>query len=322
MKLTSFPSNSKTREAKATRQASPAPSRKLRFVAVLALFAAWVLAIGLRLVWLQVIRHQDYVLRAARQQERTFEVAPRRGVLYDRNLHELAMTVLVDSIYAVPLEIHDKAGTAAALAKIVHLDPADKFTAGARIQARMIASKDFAWVARKQDPAVISKVKALNLKGIYFQKEFKRCNPANDIAAQVLGYVGTDDSGLGGLEQQFDDDLHGTPGHMLTALDAKRHVLGSLENEPLPGENLVLSLDENIQFMAEQALEHGMERTKAQSGTVVVQDPHTGQSWRSRFAGINPNDFRHATTELLRNLRSACVRAGIDVQAGDIARNR
>jgi cell division protein FtsI (penicillin-binding protein 3) len=304
VKLSSFSPKLKPgpKDPNAARHVPEAPVRRLRFLHVLSVFSVWVVIIGLRLVWLQVIRHHDYVDRAARQQQRTFEVAPRRGILYDRNLHEFAMTVLVDSIYAVPLEIHDKAATAAALAKVVHTDPTESFTTSGRINARLNASKDFAWVARKQDPAVIDKVKALNLKGVYFQKEFKRFYPDNQIAAQVLGYVGTDDSGLGGLEQQFDDDLHGTPGHMLTALDAKRHVLGSLASEPLPGENLVLTIDENIQFMAEQALDHAMERTKALSGTAVVQDPHTGQilalAIRPTF---NPNEFRHATTDLLRN---------------------
>ena len=297
--LSSYSSKPQKNAARLTPVASV---RRLRFAYVLTFFAVWASVIGLRLVWLQVIRHHDYVERAARQQQRTFEVAPRRGILYDRNLHELAMTVQADSIYAVPLEIEDKAGTAQKLAQVVHLDPTDTFTSSNRIHARMTASRAFAWVARKQDPAIIAKVKALNLKGVYFQKEFKRFYPDNQIAAQVLGYVGIDDNGLGGLEEQFDDDLHGTPGHMLTALDAKRHVLGSLESEPLPGENLVLSIDENIQFMAEQALDHAMERTKAQSGTAVVQDPHSGQilalAIRPTF---NPNDFRHATTDLLRD---------------------
>jgi cell division protein FtsI (penicillin-binding protein 3) len=157
-------------------------------------------------------------------------------------------------------------------------------------------------VARKQDPDIIAKVKALNLKGVYVQKEFKRFYPDNQMASEVLGYVGLDDNGLGGLELNFDEDLHGTPGRMLTALDARRHVLGSVEREPLPGENLVLTLDTNIQFMAEQALERNMERTHAQNGTIVVQDPHTGQilalAIRPTF---NPNDFRHATTSLLRD---------------------
>lgn len=279
------------------------PIRKLRLVYALAIFVVWAGLIGLRLVWLQVIRHHEYVERAARQQQRTFEVAPRRGVLYDRNLHELAMTVLADSIYAVPSEMGDaKAATAAALAKVVHTDPSDSFTSEQQILARLNTSRNFAWVARKQDPATIAKVKALNLKGVYFQKEFKRFYPDNELAAQVLGYVGLDDNGLGGLEQNFDDELHGTPGRMLTAIDARRHVLGSEEREPLPGDNIVLTLDANIQFMAEQALDRNMERTHAENGTIVVQDPHTGQilalAIRPTF---NPNDFRHATTDLLKN---------------------
>jgi cell division protein FtsI (penicillin-binding protein 3) len=213
------------------------------------------------------------------------------------------MTVLADSIYAVPSEIGDaKAATAAALAKAVHTDPSDSFTSEQQILARLNASKNFAWVARKQDPSIIAKVKALNLKGVYFQKEFKRFYPDNELAAQVLGYVGLDDTGLGGLEQNFDDELHGTPGRMLTAIDARRHVLGSVEREPLPGDNIVLTLDANIQFMAEQALDRNMERTHSENGTIVVQDPHTGQilalAIRPTF---NPNDFRHATTGLLKD---------------------
>jgi len=279
------------------------PMSRMRVLGILAFFAFWSVLICGRLVWLQVFRHQDWVERAAMQQERGFEVAPRRGILYDRDLHELAMTVLVDSVYAVPKEIGEaRPQTAAALAKIVHTDSTDSFTSEQQILARLNASRNFAWIARKQDAEIIDKVKALNLKGIYVQKEFKRFYPDNQIAAQVLGYVGIDDNGLGGLEQNFDEDLHGTPGHMLTALDARRHVLGSAEREPLPGENLVLTIDENIQFMAEQALDRNMERTHAEYGTIVVQDPHTGQilalAVRPTF---NPNDFRHATTSLLKD---------------------
>ena len=264
-----------------------------------------------RLVWLQVIHHKDFVDRAARQQQRTFEVAPRRGILYDRNLHELAMTVLADSVYAVPSEIAERGdqdgdakrlALANALAKVVHTDPTDRFTSAHQIAARLNASRNFAWIARKLEPAEIARVKALNLKGVYFQKEFKRFYPNSQLAAQVLGYVGTDDNGLGGMERKFDRDLHGVPGRMLTALDARRHVLDSEEREPDPGQNLVLTIDENIQFMAERALDSALERTHALNGTVVVQDPYTGQilalAIRPTF---NPNDFRHATTSLLKN---------------------
>lgn len=278
------------------------PMRRIRVFLVLALLSAWVLVICGRLVWLQVFRHHYYIEQAARQQEHSFEVAPRRGNLYDRNLHALAMTVLVDSVYAVPSEIANKQEVATVLAKIVHRDPEDRYTTEPRILARLNASRDFAWIARKQDAAIINKVKALNLKGIYFQKEFKRFYPDNEIAAQVLGYVGVDDNGLGGLEQEFNDDLRGVPGRMLTAVDARRHVRGSTERDPMPGESLVLTIDSNIQFMAEQALDRNMARTHALNGTIVVQDPHTGQilalAMRPTF---DPNDFRHSNPALLRD---------------------
>ncbi|HEX4308543.1 MAG TPA: penicillin-binding protein [Acidobacteriaceae bacterium] len=277
--------------------------RQTRILAVLGIFLGWTVLIGGRLVWLQVIQHREWADRAARQQERTFTVAPRRGVLYDRNLHELAMTVVADSVYAVPSEIGDnKEQTADALARIVHTDPEDRFTTEKQILARLRDSRNFAWVARKETPAVIARVEALKLKGIYVQKEFKRFYPDQQLAAQMLGYVGMDDNGLAGIEEEEDKQLHGTPGRMLTAIDARRHVLDSEEREPQAGANLVLTIDSNIQYMAEQALDRNMERTGAASGTVVVQDPHTGQilalAIRPTF---NPNEFRHSDPALLKD---------------------
>jgi len=284
------------------------PMQRGRVFAVAAFFLFWAGLIGGRLVWLQVIKSPEWVARAATQQQRTFQVAPHRGILYDRNLHELAMTVSVDSIYTVPGEIPQgqRVSLAQALAKVLHTDPADKFTTAGEILKRVNSSRYFTWIARKQDPGVIAAVRALiatqKLKGVYFQKEFKRFYPENDIAAQVLGYVGVDENGLGGVEQKFDHQLHGEPGRMLTALDARRHVLASSERDPEPGANMVLALDANIQFMAEQALDHAMARVKPLNGTVVVQDPHTGQilalAIRPTF---NPNDFKHTSSELLRD---------------------
>jgi cell division protein FtsI (penicillin-binding protein 3) len=289
---------------KAPRQTLTAPIRRIRFVNVALFFIFWTAAIVVRLLWLQVVRHGDFVERAARQQQRTFEVSPRRGVLYDRNLKELAMTVLVDSIYAVPSELGENRGsTADILAKIVHTDPLDNFTSEKQMLARFNASRNFAWVARRVDDETAKRVRELNLKGVYFQKEFKRFYPNNDLAAQVLGYVGVDDTGLSGLEREFDDEMHGVPGHMMTAVDAKRHVLGSHESQPLPGENLVLSIDANIQYMAERALDAQMEKMKAAHGTVVVQDPHTGQILALAISPrFNPNDRHHIDSSVLQNL--------------------
>jgi len=282
------------------------PLKRARFWLICLFFFGWASLIGFRLFWLQVVRHAEFQERAQKQQQRTFEVAPRRGVLYDRNLHELAMTVQVDSIYAVPTEIDDKPTTAHLLAAIVHTDPDDNQSAEEQIATRLAKNNGFAWVARRVSTETADRVRELvksgAVKGVYFQKEFQRFYPDNQIAAQVLGYVGLDDSGLGGLEQKFEPLLHGVPGRMYTAMDARRKVMGSSEHEPEPGRNLVLTIDENIQFLAERALDHAMAQTQAANGTVVVQDVHTGQilalAIRPTF---NPNQIRRTTPDLLRD---------------------
>jgi cell division protein FtsI (penicillin-binding protein 3) len=275
---------------------------RLRYWLVCLGLMVWATLIISRLFLLQIVRHGEFVEKAQKQQQYTFKVAPRRGVLYDRNLRELAMTVQADSVFAVPSEIDDKKATVHALAQVVHTSPEDSWTKEDQIASRVNASRGFAWIARRLSPEVAAKVKALNLKGVYFQKEFQRFYPDSEIAAQVLGYVGVDDNGLGGMEQKFDARLHGEPGRMYAAMDARRHVMGSTEREPEPGENLVLTIDENIQFIAEKALDAAMQRTHADNGTVVVQDVHTGQilalAIRPTF---NPNDFRHTTPALLRD---------------------
>jgi len=287
-----------------SRQKLTAPIRRVRFVYVALVFCFWAIAIAVRLTWLQVVQHSQWMERAKQQQQRTFEVAPHRGVLYDRNMHPLAMTVKVDSIYAVPSELGDnRSDDAALLAKIVHADPLDGFTQEKQIDARFNASKHFAWVARKVSPEIAARVKQLNLKGIYLQPEFKRFYPNGDLGSHVLGYVGTDDNGLGGLEAKFDEELHGEPGHEFTAIDAKRHVLGSDESDPIPGENLQLTIDSNIQHMAEQALDAQMDKVKASHGTIVVQDPHTGQILALAVSPrFNPNDPLHVDPQDLTDL--------------------
>ena len=278
------------------------PLRQGRFWLVCIVFAFWACAIAGRLFWLQIVRHSTYVERAARAQQHTFEVAPRRGILYDRNLRQLAMTVQVDSVYADPSEIDDKDAAARTLAGAVHTDREDNQTSEEQIAARLKAGHNFAWVARRVTSEVADRVRAMKMKGIYFQKEFQRFYPDSELGAQMLGYVGVDDNGLGGLEEKYNAELRGVPGEMYAAMDARRKVLGSSERDPTPGRNMVLAIDENIQFLAEKALNSAMERTQAANGTVVVEDVHTGQilalAIRPTF---NPNQLRHTTPEMLRD---------------------
>ncbi len=278
------------------------PLRQGRFWLISIVFACWACAIAGRLFWLQIVHHAEYVERAARSQEHTFEVAPRRGILYDRNLRQMAMTVQVDSIYADPSQIEDKEAAARTLAAAVHTETDDNQTTEEQITARLKAGRNFAWVARRVTAQVAERVRAMQMKGIYFQKEFQRFYPDSELGAQMLGYVGVDDNGLGGLEEKYNTELRGVPGKMYAAMDARRKVLGSSERDPTPGRNLVLAIDENIQFLAEKALDQAMVRTQAENGTVVVEDVHTGQilalAIRPTF---NPNQIRHTTPALLRD---------------------
>jgi len=278
-----------------------APVQRMRFLPLGLLMLAWLAIISLRLIVLQVIEHHHYELEAQHQQTHTYDIPPRRGAIYDRNLNPIGITIQVDSVYADPSEVPDKQQAAEMLASIVHRDD-DPFTSRQEILARLNAGDRFAWIARKLDPDTSDRVHQLPLKGIYFKKEFKRFYPGNELAAPVVGYVGTDDTGLGGLELKFDDEMHGVPGHMLDAVDARRHPISSLEREPEPGEDLVLTIDQNIQFIAERALDASLAQNHALRGAVVVMDPHTGDILAlATRPTYNPNDFRHVDHDLLVN---------------------
>lgn len=275
----------------ATKSVNP----KTRLYYLAGFLAFWFLVICIRLVWLQVVDYGDFTQRASRQQQRSIDVAPVRGNIYDRNGNELAMTVSVDSVFAVPSQVADIHATSAVLARTLNGDAQE-------IENRMRASRAFAWVKRKIDPAASARVRSLNMKGIYFQKESKRFYPKRELAAQVIGYVGLDDEGLGGVERQFDSRLTGKPGKMLVSLDAKQHWFGRVEKNPDPGENVVLTLDEKIQYIAERELEKAVAETHAEAGTIVVQNPHTGEVLAlANRPNFNPNTFNTADPRSFKN---------------------
>jgi cell division protein FtsI (penicillin-binding protein 3) len=274
-------------------QANPNGNKR---VFILAGFVAfWFLVICGRLVWLQVVDYGDYTQRAARQQQRSIDVSPVRGNIYDRRGNELAMTVSVDSVFAVPSEIPDVHSTAQVLGRVLKADATE-------IENRMRSSHAFAWVARKLDNATSARVRALNLKGIYFQKESKRFYPKGELAAQVLGYVGLDDEGLGGVEREFESKLTGKAGKMLITMDNRRRWLGRVERNPEPGENVVLTIDEKIQYIAERELARAVVETHPEAGTVIVQNPRTGEVLAlANWPTFNPNIFNKVNPQALKN---------------------
>jgi cell division protein FtsI (penicillin-binding protein 3) len=268
---------------------------RFRLYALSGLLCLWLLAICLRLIYLQIFCYGDFERRAQHQQQRSFDLSPKRGVIYDRAGRELAMSIQVDSAFVVPSETPDLANTISLIARITQDDPRV-------LLADCSAHKTFCWVARKADAEVIERIRTLNLQGIHFQKEPKRFYPKRELAAQILGYVGTDDQGLSGLERQFNQQLRGKPGKLMISVDARKHWFASVEKEPESGNSLVLTVDQNIQYIAERELERGMEETHAIAGTVIVENPRTGEILAlTNRPTFNPNIRREVKNDALKD---------------------
>jgi cell division protein FtsI (penicillin-binding protein 3) len=255
----------------------------------------WCVAICCRLVYLQIFRYGSFIKQAEHQQQREIPLSPKRGVIYDRAGHELAMSVLVDSAFAVPTEVKDLPTAVSLITRITGEDHNV-------VLADCRAHKTFCWVARKADDETIERIKSLNLQGIHFQKEPKRFYPARDLAAQVVGTVGMEDSGQSGIEHEFDDELRGRAGAMSISVDARRQWFSDVEKQPDPGENLVLTIDKNIQYVAEKELDQAIHDTQAIAGTVIVENPHTGEILAlANRPTFNPNLRKEITPNALTN---------------------
>ncbi len=270
-------------------------SANLRLYLLGSILVLWSAGICMRLVYLQIFSYGRYAHKAEREHERTEEIAAKRGIIYDRAGRELAMSVSVDSAFAMPAMIPDLGNTVSLLARITKADPRE-------LLARCKAARSFCWVARKADPGIAERIRSLNLRGIYFQKEPKRFYPKRDLAPQVIGYVGTDDGGLSGIEREFDDKLKGVPGSMIVQVDARNKWYASVEKQPEPGNNVVLTIDEQIQYIAERELATAIAETHAIAGTVIVENPRTGEILAlANQPTFNPNVSREITPEKLKD---------------------
>jgi cell division protein FtsI (penicillin-binding protein 3) len=268
-------------------------NHRLYFLGGMLLF--WCLAICGRLVYLQIFRYGSFVKQAEHQQQRAIPLSAKRGVIYDRAGHELAMSVLVDSAFAVPSEVKD---LPTAVSLITRITGEDRNV----VLADCHNHKTFCWVARKANDETIERIKSLNLQGIHFQKEPKRFYPARDLAAQVVGSVGMEDGGQSGIEHEFDDELRGRAGKMFISVDARRQWFSDIEKLPEPGENIVLTIDKNIQYIAEKELDQAIHDTQAIAGTVIVENPHTGEILAlANRPTFNPNLRKQITPGALTN---------------------
>jgi cell division protein FtsI/penicillin-binding protein 2 len=261
------------RSAAIDREASD-PRRRAIFVALG--LVAWMVIVGVRLAQLQISQHDELSTRAKNQQLGAVETSPTRGLLLDRQGRELARSVDTESFFADPREIENVNETARKIALVTNQNKEELV---ARIRDAKDSNKKFIWLIRRIDLETASKLDAMTLDGVYSRKEPKRYYPNDNLAAHVLGFVGTDEIGLGGVEQFYNEKIRGEGGKVYLQRDGspERRVFDSYEVQPHPGQTVVLTIDQSIQYRTEQALFAAVERSNAKSGTAIVMDPRTGE---------------------------------------------
>ena len=261
-----------------------------RLVAAAIVFGLWTAAIEARLVYLQVVQHADLSARANRQQLDTIDVPAKRGEILDRHGRVLAYSVDADTIFANPRQNDEPERTA--LLVCGALDECDAAMRQAMVKA-LKKETQFVYLARKVTADEAARVKALNLGGVAFLKENRRYYPKKELAAHVLGYVGTDNAGLAGLESAYDPYVRGKDGKVLVTTDARQHAVFSRVDRPATaGAALELTIDQVLQHIAERELRAGVEENRAAGGSAIVMDPRTGEILAlANWPTFNPNAF-------------------------------
>ncbi|RME34238.1 MAG: PASTA domain-containing protein [Deltaproteobacteria bacterium] len=258
---------------------------------------AFAVVVG-RAWYLQIACRDQWLKRAENQHQKVIPLTPRRGTIYDRNGEELAVSIEVDSIYINPRQIGDASAAARQLAPLVDMREKD-------LRAKMSSRRSFVWLKRQVSPAESRRVRSLGLAGVHFIKEHKRYYPNGSLGAQVLGFTGLDPHGLEGLELAWDSEILGEGGYLVMARDRKGRGLGTGEgvvSGARNGSSLHLTLDKNIQYIAEKELEAAVRAVKAKAGTVVVLDPETGALLAmANQPDFNPNAFNRYGPANFRN---------------------
>jgi cell division protein FtsI (penicillin-binding protein 3) len=255
----------------------------------------WMTAVFGRVAYLQLFRHSDYYAKAVRQQRRTIEITPKRGAIYDRNMRALAMSVPVQSAFAVPSEVKDVTMASRLLSRELELPPED-------VHVKLESGGTFVWLKRKLPPEKSDVIQSLNLKGIYLLEENQRFYPKREMAAHVLGFVDVDEHGLGGIEHQYDNLIRGQGEKIVVMADARQKIFDGGEAQRERGVNVVLTIDEKIQYIAERELQAAILKFHAPAGSVIVQDPNTGAILAmANWPKYNPNAPLDVPTETRTN---------------------
>lgn len=272
------------------------PARRLR--GLLAVLVLGFSGIATRVVVLQVRDADEYLALAHEQRVRQVALPAARGSIFDRNGHELAISVDAKAVYANPPLIERPGPTAVAVAEVLE--------APTRKIRRALRTDDaFVYLARRVGLERAAELEELGLDGIGFLDETKRFYPSEDLAAQTLGFVGLDGEGLAGVELQYDDVLAGRPGKLVVEQDPTGRPIpqGTRRiRDPEPGRSLVLTIDRDLQWKTQRALEEAVDQNDAKGGTVVVLDPRTGDVLAmATYPWFDANSFQDVPAGQVRN---------------------
>lgn len=272
-----------------------------RSEAVFLIFFIFLLLCVGRLFFIQFFRSNYLTAIARKQHNQLVELEPRRGTIYDCNLKAQAFNMSMDSLFAVPNAIKDKENVINQLLPILGVERS-------YLHDRLLRKKSFIWLARKLTPEKSAAIKRLNIKGLGFLKETKRIYPNSYLASHVIGFSGMDNLGLEGAERDFNKYLKGESGWAVFLRDARQKKLDIWEKMVLPvdGLDLVLTIDEVIQYIAERELDKAFKSFHAKGASIVVMDPHTGRilALASRPT-YDLNDHSGVAKDSMRN-RSIC----------------
>lgn len=255
-----------------------------------------------RIAWVQLVQGKNLSEKAETQLKESRGLLSPRGTIFDRNGRELAVSNLAKSLYANPSEIKDPDEVASLLAPVLGMNAAD-------IKDRLTGGGRFVWLKRTLEPDVAARVASLikenDIKGLSFIEESKRYYPNDTLAAQVLGFVGTDDIGLDGLEMALDGTIKGQLSEQVLETDSRGiPILKSIFSfgPPKQGKNVYLTIDSTIQFIVENSLDKAMSNTHAAGATVIVMNPRTGDILAmANRPTFNPNQFYRYGPEQWKN---------------------
>jgi cell division protein FtsI (penicillin-binding protein 3) len=250
-----------------------------------------------RAAWIQVVRAPSFEAMASRQHRQTIEIPAGRGTIFDRTGEPLAIGEQAITVYADPRNVVAPKKAAVKAAQTLGLN-ADNLYPELRDR-----SKQFVYIERKADALKAGTLERMHVAGLGFYPEERRTYPQGRVAANVLGFAGTDNFGLDGLERSLDKTLAGKPGYEIVVRDPAGQAIDVVKSrQERNGKNIVLTIDHQIQANAEQLLSAAVSRYGAKGGTAIVMDPHTGAILAMANAPtFNANDFATAPADLRRN---------------------